>query len=134
MAELRPVKDVWDELSEVDTTDEDALGIIQAERDATVQRCADAALDTVEDILHPLEQTKELIRQAILGVAKPSETERERLGRVAYEAHKRDTEKPDEGQIFLNWHELRDRARESYMYRADAVRAELDKIKEEQKL
>ncbi len=133
MNKLRSVKDVWDELSEVDTTDEVALGIIQAERDAGVQRCADAA----GKAWHDGEQRPcwlSDITNAILAVAQPTETTRERLGRVAYEAHKRDTEKPDEGQIFLNWHELRDRARESYMYRADAVCAELAKIQEEQKL
>ena len=107
MDKLRPVKDVWGELSDVDTTDEVALGIIQADREAVVQACADAVN---EEGYEP--------------ITKPPESDRVRLGRVAYEAN---------GATYP-WKQQALSTREPYCIEAAAVRAELDKIKEEQKV
>ncbi len=125
MDRLRPVEDVWDELSVVEVTDEGALGIIQADREAMVQRCADAA----HEILAAegfLPGTRHAVTDAILGVAKPSETEREQLGRKCWNARRCERD--------YKWEDLPELEKEAWREIAAAVCAELDKIREEQKL
>ena len=125
MDKLRPVAEVADAGGWIHY--QDRVELIQAERDAIVQACADVAIDVAEDVIHPLEQTKMLIRQAILAVAVPPETMREQLGRTLYKSFRRVMSSTE-------WDELSDYDRESYCDHAEVFIAELDKIREEQKL
>ena len=116
MNKLRPVKDVWDELSEVDTTDEVALGIIQADRVMIGEACAEAYKR-----LSPAH--REGVVEAIIAVAQPPEDPRERLGLIIHDH-----------LSGISWEYLDECQIEHYYKAADALITELDKIKEEQKL
>ena len=114
MNRVRPVKEGGDEPSEVDTTDEGALGIIQVDRVMIGEACAEAYKR-----LSPAH--REGVVEAIIAVAKPPESERERLGRVAYGAR----------YPVKMWMDLTEESREQQRVIGDTVRAELDKIREE---
>ena len=126
MAELRPVEDVWNELSEVDTTDEVALGIIQADREARVERCSSNVVAALQARgYHESDGLVVDVIAAIHAVATPpDDTTRERLGRVAYGVW----------YPVKMWMDLTEESREQQRVVGDTVRAELDKIREEQKL
>ena len=125
MDKLRPVEDVWDELSEPEATDEDVLGIIQADRDETVLLCVEAAVTAITEYCKGT-VSYEPIREAIYAVAKPPETERERLGRKLWESWPK--------FAVTHWGEVLEDVKESYRKGAAVVQAELAKIQEEQKL
>ena len=131
MDKLRPVKDVWDELSEVATTDEDALGIIQAEREATVVR----VWDIVKPIITPHFSDQGVVRtkNAILAVAQPPEDPRERLARKLWEADMVQNIGHTPGR-HTPWEKIGDDKRIEWRNIAAVAITELDKIKEEQKL
>ena len=131
MEKLRPVEDVWDELSEVDTTDEVALGIIQAERDAVVQRCADAVHEEAyTDSTDYTVVSASVARRVILAVAKPRETERERLARKLFEADMVQNIGHTPG-LHVPWEKILEDKRTKWRNFAAVAIIELDKIKEE---
>ena len=130
MDKLRPVEDVWDELCEVDITDEVAVGIIQADRRAHEEisgRNVDRALSAAGC-------PERFLFAACVAIV--PETTRERLGRAVREewvrwAKEQENSKPS---WLIPWETLPEDQREVDCRIAKAVRAELAKIKEEQKL
>ena len=119
MNKLRPVEDVWDELSEPEATDEDVLGIIQAERVMIGEACAEAYKR-----LSPAH--REEVVEAIIAVAQPPEPEREQLGRKCWNARRCERD--------YKWEDLPELEKEAWREIAAAVLAEQRKIEEEQKL
>ncbi len=135
MEKLRPVEDVWDELSEVDTTDEVALGIIRADRKATIE----VSIGRLYDIqIFDRVDGHDLIRvcdalSALRHVAKSPETDWEQLARKLWEAdmvqnigHTPERHTP--------WEKIGDDKRIEWRNIAAVAITELDKIREEQKL
>ncbi len=137
MNKLRPVEDVWDELSVVEVTDEGALDIIQADRGETVLLCVEAAVTAITEYCKGTVYY-EPIREAIYAVAKPPESDRERLGRTVREAWVRwagsQSIIPPKASWLVPWNALGEPYREVDCLIGEAVRAELAKIQEEQKL
>ena len=85
--------------------------------------CADAAIEMVE-MLHPLEQTKVLIRQAILHAFDLPEDDRERLAKVLHKAE-------HSAQTFGTWEDTSELVRDVYRRMAVAAQVEQRKIEEE---
>ena len=126
MSELRPVAAVTRDIvfRKTDTID----AIIQAERDAVVRECVNVVYAAKLQLQH-----WESLESAILAVAKPAESERERLGRVVREAWIKwaDSQEFPKPSWMVPWGELDKVDREADMQIGGAVRAELAKIQEE---
>ena len=92
-----------------------------------VEKCADAAASWGDSNLHVDNQDwlvgkrqRDGLINAILAVAKPPESPRERLGRVLWEH-----------RYTQAWAGLRQSTRDMYMDQAEAVRQEIAKMREE---
>ena len=124
---LKTAEEMWGRMADPHITDEEVMKLLndhtaQVEQ-YTAQRCADAA----EKAWHDGEQRPcwlSDITNAILAVAQPPETERERLGRKLWNA------KGD--SAYMNgWESIGEVSRESYMHTVDIIRDEQRKIEAE---
>ena len=118
-SKLRPVEEVaggsaWMEHRQ-------RVEMLQADREATVKACAEAFATYIRDIIGGKPSQRAI--DAILAVAKPPESTRERLARVMWER------RPYRG---YSWADATQELRDSWMEDIDAVQAELAKIRKEE--
>ncbi len=122
MDKLRPVAEVEQDM--VRCTAPEKCAILQADREATVQRAVDDVVILAGK--HGRSADSKLISgitAAILAVGKPLETVREQLGRKLWEL-----------QHTASWDYPVDEVKEMYCRNASVLIDELAKIKKEQKL
>lgn len=122
MDKLRSAEELWNRLAKVEITDREVIDEINAYASEVARACADAYEAAELDGLSYPGDASEKIKQAILAVAKPLETTRERLGRVLY------------GLVWVGgaeWDGQPGPYKERYINIASALLAEQDKIRKE---
>ena len=119
MAKLRPVEEVWD-IDLVYMGKLTFFEVLQADREAIVQACAMKASKKVQELTGDRIDGRQY--GAIIAVAKPRESERERLGRVLFESMCEND---------IDWECLSESAKETRRLAAAAVLAEQAKMQEE---
>ena len=123
-SKLRPVEEVAQGL--YGRSHDERIERAQADREATVEACAEAFATYIRDIIGGKPSQRAI--DAILAVAKPPESTRERLGRALYKAW---VAQVCDDMPPAEWHDLTDGSQEQEMEMAAAVQAELALIQEE---
>ena len=118
-SKLRPVEEVAQGL--YGRSHDERIERAQADREATVEACAEAFATYIRDIIGGKPSQRAI--DAILAIAKPPESTRERLARVMWER------RPYRG---YSWADATQELRDSWMEDIDAVQAELAKIRKEE--